>query len=187
MEVLYHCSPTAGLKILQPSVTKYFGKPRQVCLTSSVPMALFYGVKHFEYTYGYTREREIYYEEYFPGALEAIYRGRSASLYRCARRPDMETTRIPNEYVTARPVPVLEEIAIPDVCQALLEQERLGALRIVRWAELPERSRAWVLQAEKDTILEHGLLTQDTGSARYMRETYPDSWALALAEQEAGA
>ena len=71
--------------------------------------------------------------------------------------------------------------------QALLEQERLGALRIVRWAELPERSRAWVLQAEKDTILEHGLLTQDTGFARYMRETYPDSWALALAEQEAGA
>ena len=98
-----------------------------------------------------------------------------------------ETTRIPTEYVTARPVPVLEEIAIPDVCQALLEQERLGALRIVRWAELPERSRAWVLQAEKDTILEHGLLTQDTGFARYMRETYPDSWALALAEQEAGA
>ena len=87
MEVLYHCSPTAGLEVLQPSVTKYFGKPRQVCLTASVSMALFYGVKHFEYTYGYTREREIYYEEYFPGALEAIYRGRSASLYRCARRP----------------------------------------------------------------------------------------------------
>ena len=63
MEVLYHCSPTAGLKILQPSVTKYFGKPRQVCLTASVPMALFYGVKHFEYTYGYTREGKIYYEE----------------------------------------------------------------------------------------------------------------------------
>ena len=48
MEVLYHCSPTARLKILHPSVTKYFGKPRQVCLTASVSMALFYGVKHFE-------------------------------------------------------------------------------------------------------------------------------------------
>ena len=30
-----------------------------------------------------------------------------------------------------------------DYSQALLEQERLGALRIARWAELPERSRAW--------------------------------------------
>ena len=27
---LYHCSPTPGLKVLRPSVTQYFGKPRQV-------------------------------------------------------------------------------------------------------------------------------------------------------------
>ena len=51
-EVLYHCSPTGGLTVLEPGVTKYFGKPRQVCLTASLPMALLYGVKHFEYTYG---------------------------------------------------------------------------------------------------------------------------------------
>lgn len=184
MEILYHCSPTAGLKELRPSVTKYFGKPRQVCLTASLPMALFYGVRHFEYTYGYTREKAIYYEEYFPNALETIYRGRSASLYRCARREDMETTQIPNEYVTAQPVPVLEEIRIDDVCEALLEQERLGALRIVRWEALPEKVRAWVLQAEKDTIVERGLLHEDTPFAQYMREIYPESWALAEKEAE---
>ena len=51
---LYHCSPTAGLTVLRPSVS--FGKPSQVCLTASLPMALMYGVKHFEYTYGYTRD-----------------------------------------------------------------------------------------------------------------------------------
>ena len=184
MEILYHCSPTAGLKELQPSVTKYFGKPRQVCLTASLPMALFYGVRHFEYTYGYTREKAIYYEEYFPNALETIYRSRSASLYRCARREDMETTQIPNEYVTAQPVPVLEEIRIDDVYEALLEQERLGALRIVRWEALPEKVRAWVPQAEKDTIVERGLLHEDTPFARSMRETYPESWALAEKEAE---
>ena len=42
-EVLYHCSPIGGLTVLEPGVTKYFGKPRQVCLTASLPMALLYG------------------------------------------------------------------------------------------------------------------------------------------------
>lgn len=65
---LYHCSPTSGLQVLEPNVTRYFGKPRQVCLAASLPMALFYGVKHFEYTYGYTREGVLYYEEYYPEA-----------------------------------------------------------------------------------------------------------------------
>ena len=46
---LYHCSPEPGLKTLRPSGNR-FGKPRQVCLTASLPMALMYGVRHFEYT-----------------------------------------------------------------------------------------------------------------------------------------
>ena len=47
---------------------------------------------------------------YFPDALEKLYRGKSASLYRCVRRPDMEETAIPNELVTALPVPVAERL-----------------------------------------------------------------------------
>ena len=80
---LYHCSPTAGLTVLRPSVTKYFGKPRQVCLTASLPMALLYGIKHFEYSYGYTRDGRLYYEEYFPDALEELYRGKADKLLGC--------------------------------------------------------------------------------------------------------
>ena len=56
---LYHASPTAGLTVLRPSVTEFFGKPRQVCLTSLKPMALLYGIRHFEYTYGYTGEGKL--------------------------------------------------------------------------------------------------------------------------------
>ncbi len=182
---LYHCSPTPGLTVLRPSVTKYFGKPKQVCLTSCLPMALLYGIKHYEYTYGYARERQIYYQEYFPNALEELYRGQGASLYVCSSRPDMETTQIPNEYVTPNEVPVEEEIPVRDVCEALLEQERLGALKIVRWAEASEASRDWILKAEAETILEKNLLAQpDSPFARYMREKYPDSWALAEKEAQ---
>lgn len=181
---LYHVSPTAGLTVLKPSVTEFFGKPRQVCLTALKPMALLYGVKHFEYTYGYTRERELYYEEYFPGALEELYRGKSASLYVCSWREGMETTQIPNEYVSATEVAVEEEILIPDVYEALLEEERLGTMRIVRWPEVSEKRRQWIVKAEMETILENGLLGRDTAMARYMREKYPGSWKLALKKED---
>ena len=181
---LYHGSPVAGLTVLRPGVTEYFGKPKQVCLTSLKPMALLYGIKHFEYTYGYTKKGEIYYEEYFPDALEELYRGKSASLYRCARRAGMAATRIPNEYVSADPVAVEEEIPVPDVCEALLEQERLGALRIVRWAEVPEKTRDWIRRVQMEEILGAGLLEQaESPRARYMREKYPESWAMARKEE----
>ena len=183
---LYHASPVSGLKELRPSVTKYFGKPKQVCLTSCLPMALLYGVRHFEYTYGCTKDKRIFYEEYFPNALREVYGGKSASLYRCAWREDMTPTAIPNEYVTPDPVPVLEELPIPDVYAALLEQERLGTLKLVRYEEMTERRRAWVLEAEAQTILEKDLLhvREDDPFARYLREHYPDSWALAQAREK---
>ena len=181
---LYHASPAAGLTVLEPRMTAFFGKPKQVCLTALKPMALLYGIKHFEYTYGYTRDGSLYYEEYFPGALEELYRGKSASLYRCAWREGMEKTQIPNEYVSAVPVPVEEEILIPDVYEALLKEERLGTIRIVRWAEVSEEARDWVRRTGMREILEAGLLGQDSPRARYMREKYPESWAMAQEEDE---
>lgn len=184
---LYHCSPTPGLTVLKPSVTRYFGKPRQVCLTACLPMALMYGVKHFEYTYGYTREGQIYYEEYCLNALEELYRGKGASLYTCSLRPGMETTQIPNEYVTPSDVPVEDERFIPDLCAALLEQERLGTLKIVRWADMSPARRQWVLEAEAETVAEQDLLSRpDAPLARFIQEKHPASWALALKRSQGG-
>ena len=123
---LYHCSPTGGITVLEPLNTKFSEKPRQVCLTASLPMALMYGVRNYEYTYGYTKEGRIYYQEYFPDAAELLYGGKSAWLYRCELQPDMERTRIPNEYVSARPVAVTGAQFIPDVYRALLEMNNVG-------------------------------------------------------------
>ena len=151
-------------------------------LTTLLPMALMYGIRNYEYTYGYTQEGKIYLEEYFPNALEELYRGKSASLYICA--PELvETTRIPNEAVSEREVPVMEEIRIPDVCQALLEQERLGTLVIRRYGELSEKKLDWIRRVEKETILKHDLPGQDGPMAEYYKTHYPDSWADAEKEQ----
>lgn len=174
----YHCSSASGLKVLEPRKPQFSDKPTRVYLTTLLPMALMYSVRNFEYTYGYTREGQIYLEEYFPNALEVLYRGKSASLYLCAPA-QVEATRIPNEAVSAEPVPVLRETVIPDALEALLEQERLGALVIHRYEELSERKLAWIRKAEMETILQMGYLETESPGAAYMKAHYPESWEWA--------
>ncbi len=47
-----------------------------------------------------------------------------------------------------------------------------------------DASRAWTVQDEKDTILEHSLLRKDSAFARYMRKKYPESWELARQQEK---
>ena len=65
----YHCSPLAGLTSLRPGKPKTFDKPSRVYMTTLLPMALMYSISHYEYTYGYTQDGQIYFAEYFPNAL----------------------------------------------------------------------------------------------------------------------
>ena len=181
----YHCSPVPGIKVLEPHKPKLFSKPAKVYMATLLPMALMYGVQNYEYTYGYTPEKQIRFEEYFPNELEVLYKGKSASLYIC--QPEtVETTRIPNEAVSDKSVPVLEEIRIPDVYEALLEQERMGNLLIRRYHEQSERMLEWVRKVEKETILEKNLLANPGTIADYYRINYPDSWTDAEREQALG-
>ena len=182
----YHCSPVAGLKMLEPRKPKSFDKPQRVYMTTLLTMALMYSVRNFEYTYGYTREGQIYLEEYFSDALEILYRGQSASLYICDPGAT-ESTRIPNEVLSTTAVPVLEEILISDAWEALLEQERLGNLVIHRYHTLSERKLQWIRNAEADSIREHNLIDTPGPEADYYRTHYPESWALVEEEQKIAA
>jgi len=175
----YHCSPTAGLTCLLPRKPEHFDKADGVYLTTSLPMALFYGIRHFEYTYGYTKAGQIYFEEYFPNALTELYQGKSASVYLC-RPITVQTTKIPNEALSLHPVETLEERFIPDLMDALLEQERVGALEIRRYYQLSDATKAWILRAEAEEIKNRGLLDKPfSPMAQWMRSHYPKSWELA--------
>ena len=180
----YHCSPTAGLTVLEPRKPESFEKPAMVYMTTLLPMALMYTVRNYEYSYGYTKEGQIYFDEYFPNALEILYRGKSASLYLCD--PDsIESTRIPNEAISETAVPVICETFIPDACEALLEQERLGTLVIHRYHELTVGMLNWIRKVEADGIRKSNLLNTPGPMADYYREHYPESWAIVDAEEKA--
>lgn len=174
----YHGSPTAGLTLLQPRKPAFSDKPARVYMTTLLPMALLYGINNYEYTYGYTKEGQIYLDEYFPDALETLYRGKKASLYVCA--PTLtEQTNIPNEIVSDRDVPVIGETIIEDVCEALLEQERQGTLVIRRYGELSPKMREWICKTEAECIRSANLLHTPGAMADYYRTHYPESWQLA--------
>lgn len=179
----YHCSPTHGLSVLEPRKPESFDKPARVYLTTSLPMALMYSIRNYEYTYGYTKDKQIYLDEYFPNALEILYRGKTASLYLCDPAIT-ERTRIPNEVISKEPVPVISETYIADACEALMEQERLGTLVIHRFNELSEGNRNWIRQIEADGIRHSNLLNNPGPMADYYREHYPESWAIVEKEQE---
>ena len=181
----YHCSPVAGLKVLEPRKPEAFSKPKSVYLTALLPMALMYGIRNFEYSYGYTKEGQIYYEEYFPNALEILYQRKSASLYLCKPR-EVCATAIPNEAASERAVSVLEERFIPDIYEALLEQEGTGALVIRRYHELSPKMLDWIRRVEADTIREKNLIHAEGEMADYYRTHYPESWAIVLSEREDG-
>lgn len=179
----YHCSPTAGLTMLEPRKPASFEKPARVYMTALLPMALMYAVQNYEYTYGYTKEGQIYFMEHFPNALEILYRGKSASLYLCNPEKN-EPTKIPNEAVSETAVPVFGETYITDACEALLEQERQGNLLIYRYQNLTEKMLRWIQKVEADEIREHDLLHTPGPMADYYREHYPESWAIVETEQE---
>lgn len=179
----YHCSPTGHITVLQPRQPEAFDKPARVYLTTLLPMALFYGVRNYEYTYGYTRDGQIHLDEYFPNAFEELYRGKPASLYICAPK-SVDLTKIPNEVVSPEAVPVIREIVIEDLWEALLEQERLGALVIRRYAELSQKQLDWICKVEADIIRDKNLLNTPGEMADYYRLHYPQSWAAVQTEQE---
>lgn len=173
----YHCSPVPGLKVLEPRKPEHAEKNCAVYMTSLLPMALMYGIRNFEYTYGYTREGQIYLDEYFEDAL-LLYKGKKASLYLC-NPAETQSTRIPHEWISLTQVPVTAEKPIPDVYEALLQEEEKGTLVIHRFHTLSEGKRKWILEAEKREILELGLLDSPSPRAEYMRLHYPESWELA--------
>ena len=175
----YHCSPTAGLKLLYPQKPAAFDKPARVYLTTLLPMALMYSVRNYEYTYGYDESGQISFTEYFPNALEILYRGQKASLYLCAPG-HTEQTEIPHEAVCESPVPIIQETLIPDAYEALLEQERDGALLIHRFEALSPAMLAWIKEVQKDEILQNDLLHTPGPKADYYRTHYPESWNAAI-------
>ena len=176
--IYYHGSPVGGLKTLKVQKPQNFDKEAKVYLTSLYPMALIYGVKNFEYTYGYDTDGSIYFSEYFDGAFEKLYAKKSGYIYVCAPK-SVEKGSIPNEFLAHEDVEIIQEIFIPDLLEALKCEEQKGNISLLWYKDLSERRLKWIEDTFLKIIKDKDLLNKDTPYARYIKENYFNIWQKA--------
>lgn len=132
--MLYHVSPTSGLKKLEPRKSTH-GKAYVYAVENRVTGLLF-GAKQDDFDLMiFTDEHgvPVVYECY-PNALEHIYRGKTCSIY-CIDGAGFQKgkTSWDAELVCEQTVPVLEELVVKDLYQRLLEEESNGSLELHRY------------------------------------------------------
>lgn len=133
--MLYHVSPTPGLKVLRPHVSSHHRA--YVYATEHLVTGLLFGVRKDDFDFRIsTDERGIStVSECYPGAFQRVYQGKSCSAYVVDDEGFQRgMTSWSEEVVRESDTPVKEEIVIPDLYQRLLEEEERGALVIHRYA-----------------------------------------------------
>ncbi|MEG1711195.1 MAG: hypothetical protein RR316_05290 [Clostridia bacterium] len=178
----YHCSLIGGLKVITPAVTKYFDKSNQVFVTTNLSIALLYSIINFEYTCGYEKNGKVYFDEYYPNAFEMLYKEKKVSLYICEEKSSYVQTENANEYFSNDSVAVIEELVIYDVYEKLLELEKCKKIIINHYADMSNEMKNWIVNFEKDIIIQKNALNCNNEYALYLKTHYAESWKLAEAE-----
>lgn len=136
--MLYHVSSTSGIKILEPRVSSH-GKAYVYAIDNLV-MALLFGAKHDDFDFLLTEEegKPTVYECY-PNAFEKVYVGKSCAVYELKEDGFLSgMTSWEPELVCENKVEVQREVAVTDLYQRLLYEEKMGNLVINRYSDRME-------------------------------------------------
>lgn len=158
--MFYHASNIKGITVLEPHISNhhipliYFSKKREnVLVYLSNAIQKYCLDKNFQYTgiwkkwasYGFDPDGIQRIEEYYPNALYETYKGVSGYIYTADHVDDCGfQARIPDAVTTEKPVKVSGCAFIKDAYEEILEAEKQGRVRIVRYAELSEKQMVWL-------------------------------------------
>lgn len=141
MEKLYHVSCTEGLKWLTPHVSTH-GRA-YVYATKNPDFALLFGSEKymgdFDGAYGIYEDGTPYFYEAYKGALKRAYKGEKCFVYE-VDPTNFETgkTSFSGEVVSEKPAKIIGYTVVEDVYEKLLELERQGKFKIVRFSKETE-------------------------------------------------
>lgn len=178
--MFYHGNQIKGIRLLMPHISEH-GKP-YVYFSADPVVAAIYTVHPVEkpytwYPYGYDAAGTPVYMEYYPDALKDVYEGREGYLYGCEHLPKGGISLENRVFAAEEPVPVSECIRLEDVYAWLLEQERLGKLKVVRYAELSDPQRCEAERMVTEEIRKYHLSVRpDCGYARFLRTRFARVW-----------
>lgn len=137
--MLYHVSPTGGLKTLRPRVSSH-GKAYVYALENEVT-GLIFGAKHDDFDLMLDEDETgvPVLCECYPDAFGQVYKGKSCSVYRVDGRDFRRgVTGWSPELVCEHEVAVLSEQPIDDLYRRLLEEEQRGRVKLFRYAHTRE-------------------------------------------------
>lgn len=164
--MFYHASNIEGISVLEPRVSDhhipliYFSKKREnVLVYLSNAIQKYCAEQGFPYTgvwkkwatYGYDPDGIQKIEEYYPNALYETYQGVSGYIYTADHVDDSGfQTQIPYAVTSEGPVKVSGCEYIQDAYEEILNAQKQGLVRIVRYAELSEKQTAWLQKSIRE-------------------------------------
>ena len=184
--VYYHGSAVANLAELQPLSKLHQSEEQVVYLSSHLPYVLFYiwdtektGFSR-KWVTGWLKDGVAYYEEQFPGQLRAFYEGVRGYVY--SVMPSGEIQSMPQRedlFYSTEPVKVYRTQEIPDVYQLLLQYEREGKFKLLRFEDAAPEKREELIDRIAAYIRENKLARQDSEQSRFMKKHFVDAWKSA--------
>lgn len=133
--MLYHVSSTKGIKVLEPRVSTH--KKAYVYAIDNLVTGLLFGVHHDDFDFYISTDPETGHPtcmECYPGAFEAVYQGKSCSVYELEEEGFLRgMTSWSPEVVCEYPVEVQREVEVPDLYERLLEEATKGTLTLKRF------------------------------------------------------
>lgn len=162
----YHASQTKGIDILKPRISNhgvplvYFSKKREnvlVYLSNAIEKYcketgfVYEGVWQTWGPYGFTKAGLLRIEEYYQGALESTYRGISGYIYSADEMVEADINlNIPDAAASGLPVKITGVEYVPDAYEAIVQAEEEGRIEIMRYEEMPEKMREWLVRTIKE-------------------------------------
>lgn len=132
--MLYHVSPTSGLKTLEPRVSTH--RKAYVYAISNIVTGMLFGVRHddFDLVISTDEEGAPTVCECYPDAFRRVYEGKRCSVYVLPEEGFLRgMTSWSPELVSEHAVDVVEEIVVDDLYQRLLAEEQKGTLKVIRY------------------------------------------------------
>ena len=177
---LYHGSDNGDIKELKPILSNH-NKP-YVYLITNKALAVMYAYNALPrpngfFTYGFNKDGTPYYDEYFEGQLEKLYKGKSGYLYEFESEKLNVVTlpQIKGAYVSEEVVKTNTPIFIEDIYEEMLKLEKEGLITINRYNEASE-SRKLLYKKIIQNEIENKELKENLNHpyAEFLHEHFPD-------------
>ena len=182
----YHGSAVANLTELQPLSKLHQSEEQVVYLSSNLPYVLFYiwdtektGSSR-KWVTAWLKDGIAYYEEQFPGQLRAFYEGVRGYVYSVLPGDSVRSmSQREDLFYSCDPVKVYRTQEIPDVYQMILQYEREGKFKLLRFEESSPEKQVELIDRIATYIRGSKLTEQDNEHSRFMKRYFVDAWRKA--------